>query len=99
MPTTYLQDETEMESFWAGMATRKHKVYFFFVFLFGRCVAWLHMLLLLMHAYIVSYMLQTMHVVSELCYSTLTVLIKTKYVMFFHFVLGSFFIGDRSQRI
>ncbi|XP_053267948.1 uncharacterized protein LOC128425383 [Pleuronectes platessa] len=26
MPTTSLQDETEMESFWAGMATRKHKV-------------------------------------------------------------------------
>ena len=37
MPTTSLQDETEMESFWAGMATRKHKVYIFFVFLFGRC--------------------------------------------------------------
>src|SRR4029434_526987 len=38
--------------------------------------------LLLMHAYIVSYMMQTMHVVSELCYSVLTVLIKTKYGMF-----------------
>jgi len=39
------------------------------------------------------------HVVSEVCYSILPVLIKTKYGMFFHFVLGSFSIGDRSQRI
>ena len=98
MPTTSLQDETEMESFWAGMATRKHKVYFFLAF-FLAGVAWLHLLLLLMHAYIVSYMMQTMHVVSELCYSVLTVLIKTKYGMFFHFVLCSFSIGGRNQRI
>src|SRR4029434_2164022 len=35
--TSSLQDETEIESFWAGMATRKHKVYILFVFLFGRC--------------------------------------------------------------
>src|SRR4029434_11107230 len=62
-------------------------------------VCLLHMLLILMHAYIVSYIMQTMHVVSELCYSILTVLIKTKYGMFFHFVLGSFSIGDRRQRI
>src|SRR4029434_5828622 len=76
MPTTSLQDESEMESFWAGMATRKHKVYFVLAF-FLVGVAWLHLLLLLMHAYIVTYMMQTMHVVSELCYSVLTVLIKT----------------------
>src|SRR4029434_752072 len=32
MPTTSLQDETEMESFWAGMATRKQCIH-----CFGRC--------------------------------------------------------------
>src|SRR4029434_4387532 len=98
MPTTSLQDETEMESFWAGMATRKHKAYFFLAF-FLAGVALLHLLLLFMHAYIVSYIIATMHVVSELCYSVLTVLIKTKYGMFFHFVLCSFSIGGRIQRI
>src|SRR4029434_5783693 len=98
MPTTSLQDETEMESFWAGMATRKHKVYFFLAF-FLAGVALLHMVLLFMHGYIVFYIMQTMHVVSELCYSVLTVLIKTKYGMFFHFVLCSFSIGGRNERI
>src|SRR4029434_3675918 len=71
-------------------------ILFFFCLIHVSC---LHMLLLLMHACIMSYMMQTMHVVSELCYSILTVLIKTKYGMFFHFVLCSFSIGGRSQRI
>ena len=44
MPIISLQDETEMESFWAETATRKHKVRILFVFLAG--VAWLHLLLL-----------------------------------------------------
>src|SRR4029434_6243944 len=73
--------------------------YTFFLSFFLAGVALLHLLLLLMHAYIMSYMMQTMHVVSELCYSVLTVLIKTKYGMFFHFVLCSFSIGGRNQRI
>src|SRR4029434_930395 len=73
--------------------------YTFFCLSFLAGVALRHMLLLLKHAYIVSNMMQTMHVVSEFCYSILTVLIKTKYGMFFHFVLGSFSIGERSQRI
>src|SRR4029434_7869087 len=49
-----------------------------------------------MHAYyIVSYMMQTMHVVSELCYSILTVLIKTWYV----FPFCSLFILNRWQEL
>src|SRR4029434_10579069 len=84
MPTTSLQDETEMESFWAGMATRKHKVYFFLAF-FLAGVAWLHLFLLFIPAYMVSYMMQTMQFVSELCYSILTVLIKTTFCSLFIF--------------
>ncbi|KAK0150373.1 hypothetical protein N1851_008530 [Merluccius polli] len=68
MPMISLQDETEMESFWAEMATRKHKVWL-------GCVA-----IKLSHAYIVMHFANFacfyLNCVNGSTYSILTVLIN-----------------------
>ena len=83
-----LQDETEMESFWAEMATRKHKVkQFIFLCFHLAAVAWLFCL---SHVYIVmhfpNFAYFYLNCVNGSTYSILTVLISKKIKVCFSIV-------------